>query len=35
MMARLVRAQDRLSNMSADERAVEELFVPAREVVNA
>jgi DSF synthase len=34
MMARLVRAQDKLTRMNADERVVEELFAYEREVVN-
>jgi DSF synthase len=35
MMARLVRAQDKLATMNTDERTVEELFEQVRDVVNA
>lgn len=35
MMARLVRAQDKLSALSADDAAVEQLFAPVPAVVNA
>ena len=34
MMARLVRAQDRLTSMSRDDEIVEELFAPTPVVVN-
>ena len=34
MMARLVRAQDKLSTASADDNVVEQLFAPAQAVVN-
>jgi DSF synthase len=35
MMARLVRAQDRLASMQDEEEVVETLFAPERAVVNA
>jgi len=35
MMARLVRAQDKLSNLTSDEELVENLFAPVNAVVNA
>jgi len=34
MMARLVRAQDKLQSISVDEEAVEQLFAPVQAVVN-
>jgi DSF synthase len=34
MMARLVRAQDKMSSISADEEAIERLFAPEQAIVN-